>query len=383
MKPFSSIGVVKVAWILLGLLAISAALISLGTTDMSSSPSATSYTPSGTAALAELLTQSGYQVRISNSVRPNLQPGDLAICFLVEPGASESFRQKSKHDPEIQTQAAVASFLRQGGAALVLDLPHNFQDSAQLDQPFKDFLGQSGHTVSRTSQAGVPEFAQNDDVQHIPLGKRADVDSIATLSKVGQGYMLSMFDGLLGTNRYIDQADNAAVLLKAVSFLAKPGARVEFVEGTWGNATPPGVMEAIGPWALGAWRQLLFLGIIVIFTLGRRFGVGLVTHSQEHSSKELVDALANVYQRSGSGAVALKVAIERVETLLRRRLKLTREITGRDLAVRLPDPLSTTLLQAARLANENCDSVTAIETAQRLDREAGDYLQDSRAAATI
>lgn len=379
-----AIGVAKLAWILLGLLAIAAALMSLGSTDMSVRPAANSYSPSGSAAFAELLRRAGYQVVISNSISPNLHPGDLALCFFVE-GSEEGaphIRGFRPTEYEKKTAKTVQSFLDGGGGALILNIPSEFQDVQPASVSIDDYLGIKKTTLyGRSGPDMAPSRFKSYGMQEIlPVGTRGTQDSVATLSKIGKGYALTPYDGLIATNRYIDHDGNAAVLLRSVGLLARPGSRVVFAEGTWGNADEPSLMEMIGPWALGAWRQLLILGAVIIFTLGRRFGIGIAQRSKEQGSRELVDAVAFIYERARSTNLALGVAVDRAETLLRRRLKLNREISGRDLASRLPDSLGDTLLQARRLSTEKTDQFLAFEFIRKLDQEVDEYLRGFKAS---
>src|SRR5205085_356033 len=99
-------GIPLIAWIGLGLLAISAMLLTIGTRDTESFPAADSYSPSGTAALSHLLEQNGYRVAIDRRIRPQLAPGDVAIAFaLREPDTLMGTLQQASSEGEADRES--------------------------------------------------------------------------------------------------------------------------------------------------------------------------------------------------------------------------------------------------------------------------------------
>ena len=68
-----------VGFVLLGVLALSVMVILLGGRESQSMPSADSYNPSGTAAMAELLRREGFNVEVDSYKRPRLKENDTAI----------------------------------------------------------------------------------------------------------------------------------------------------------------------------------------------------------------------------------------------------------------------------------------------------------------
>src|SRR4051812_13048895 len=110
-------GLPTFVWMLLGLLAISAALLSLGQRDDHTHPATDSFGPSGASAFAELLRQNGYRVRIDQRPRPKIERNELAVAFDVVDRASLSSKKDESFQPALTRQ------LREGGKAILLTVP--------------------------------------------------------------------------------------------------------------------------------------------------------------------------------------------------------------------------------------------------------------------
>ena len=68
-------------WVLLGILGIAAASLTLGRNDTKTFPSASSTSPSGTKAFADLLTSFGYNVAITQATKPQVGRDDILVGF--------------------------------------------------------------------------------------------------------------------------------------------------------------------------------------------------------------------------------------------------------------------------------------------------------------
>lgn len=378
------VGIYRIALALVGILGISAAILSLTDVGSESTPSLASYNPSGASAFAELLRQSGYKVSSSYSTRPTLNPGDVAISFMLADRGAFSNRTSLQGKEEIakSTTEMVANQVSDGANAIFLQVPENFQSAAPevRDTAVSQLAGNFPKgTVSIRSTEREPAFVNLHEkrTEIMDLGLIEKATPFAKFVKVGKGFMIQPVDGMLATNRYIDKADNAQVLMSLVSLLAKPGSRVVFTEGTWGNASPPSLIESIGPWAIGIWRQLIFLGVVVIVTLGRRFGIGSETRRSEQGTKELVDAVSGIYQRAKATRPALQTAVIRAENAIRGRLKLSKEASIRELCHLLPTSLESALANARKLTEYETGEDDALRATRVLDRELQHFLAKS------
>src|SRR5262249_6709267 len=113
--------------------------------------------------------------------------------------------------------------------------------------------------------------------------------TFAAIKKTDKGQEAYLANGIIATNRFIDRQQNAYVLLDMVKRVAPArGGRIVFAEATFGNAHIPGVFESIGTWALAGWFQLLFLGVVVVYSLGKPFGYPDPERRQERGARELM-----------------------------------------------------------------------------------------------
>jgi hypothetical protein len=161
--------------------------------------------------------------------------------------------------------------------------------------------------------------------------------------QVGKGRILVANDGDFVTNRFIDRADDARAALAMVAMVAPPGAHLIFTEAAFGHVVPPSLMETIGPWAYAGWQQLLFLGVVVVYTLGKRFGIPDEVRPPQRGSRELLDAISDTYMRGRHTQAAMQSALDRTEVQLRSALRVPRGASFTDLARRLPDDLAEAL----------------------------------------
>ena len=116
-----------------------------------------------------------------------------------------------------------------------------------------------------------------------------------------------------------------------------------FTEASFGHIYDRGLLESIGPWANAAWQQLLILGIVIAFTLGKRFGLPEETKRTQRGSRELLDAIADTYQRAGTTQTALLNAYRDADSDLRTVLKLSKDSPRTDLDKHLPESLQKAL----------------------------------------
>lgn len=380
----TDMGVYRLSMALLGLLGIAAVLLTLGQPSTSSEPSASSFSPSGTSAFAEIMRRSGYQVTVSHSPNPSLKPTDVAVAFTLPPEEKPMNplvpEKTLARSIEVQTRDAVTAFVRRGGSALVLPMPRDFQ----AESPKVSSLTVSGvpHQAGdlklklrlQTPQPEM-ELVPENQGESLSIGSAKDSQALAYLDKLGAGYILTVRDGMLATNRFIGQEDDARALAQLVEVIAPPGSRLVFTEGTWGNASPPSLLESIGAWSLAAWRQLLFLGLVVIYTYGKPFGIPSVKRFAQRGSKELVDAIAGVLERGKAATSGLKTSNARAEALIRKKLKLTADIPFQHVAVSLPEPLATRIGDVARLSTQEVAPMEALTAAQNLDDELESFLR--------
>ncbi len=363
----------SIGWVLVGLLAIAALVISAGNSDLYGKPEADSFRPYGTAALFTLLKEKGYNVDIDRSAHPSPQAGDVAIAFYddeIDPLADAS----DQSDEEDQAKADLDHATDQGAIVIKLPFGTDFAGASSLTGDPRPYVRQDGQTRMVTSFR-TPRQTSSDEFPILGTNR----DCFIGVTRRGKGYSIRYADSLGITNRYIDKGQNAQVFLETLQAFAPPNARIFFTEATIGNGHEKGLLETIGAWALGAWYQILFLFLVVIYTLNRRFGLPEQYRSPQRGARELLDAITDIYTRAKASGAALEAAAARTESQLRSRLKVPMDAGPGELNRLLPEGL-VVALSNVKAASEirKTRPADALALIQKLETETDNFLAEHR-----
>ena len=365
-----------VGWVLFGLLAISMAMILLGREEFATDPSTNSYGPSGTRAFAELLRSRGYEVEVSLASRPATKPEDLGVGFMVEDRETEfDFSAPGHQSP---TQAQFIKHLEGGGRGLLIRMPPNFltaTTSAQVNsrEVIPAVGDQSLDARFEVSEGMALDVWGQDRFLSADADFAAYTDShdepVLRFLSYGKGLLGALYDGTGATNRFLDQKQNAAFLLNVVRALKPEGGRIIVFEGLHRDVGAPGLLETIGPWALAAWYQVIFLALVVVFTLGKRFGLPEVFRGRQRGGRELLDAYADLLGRSRKPELALRKIVADADREIRNRYGIASDLSPKLRNERIPPDLANALLRAeVSIAPELSDGA-ALSVARDLERE--------------
>jgi hypothetical protein len=375
---------VTIALALTGVLIIAAALIALGSQERRTFPSANSFLPSGSSAFQELLRRSGYTVVVDQNTRPKLQPGDLAVAFYTNAPTNINITAEQDEDKLAPTIDALTEFVKVGGNMLALPVSPDFEEeSKNIYDRHSAITSPSGipARVSWDHTDPLDDFLDTGDsvdyqawgsnTQPVEDGKTSTFVDLVTL---GKGHEAVVAEGLVATNRFLDRDQNALVLSDTVQMLAKPGARIVFVEAAFGNVQDPGLTEVIGPWAKAAWMQLIFLVIIIVYTLGKPFGLPASERRKERGARELLDAMADTLRRGKMTKLALRAVSVDSNRLLRKWFRTPREMDPRnpetERLTNLKDALNKVDAAVAIGAPEDA-AAGMVRDVERLIREVG------------
>jgi len=359
-------GLPPIAWALAGLLGIAAFLLSLGQQDVNSNPEAHSYSPSGISAFCELLRRHGLQVVVDQQTRPRLGPNDIAVAFEMQP--VDIAKTVGVSTPEGDFRDYFWKHISDGGTGILLPMQRDFFSASQIatdSSPLSISDSTTGETFKMSSsESEVSDFTEPDisDTNSSITLWASNRQAFLRAYRVNKGTALVIKDGIGITNRFIDKNDNAKAFSALFSVLAKPGKRIVFTEASFGNVHERGLLETVGPWANAAWQQLIFLGLVVVFTLGRRFGISDEPRNVQRGSRELMDALADTFRRARSTQAALETSWVRADADLRLILKLPKDATRSERDKLIPVDLQNAL---ARL--EAAKQMPFVPTDQALD----------------
>ena len=222
----------------------------------------------------------------------------------------------------------------------VHDYNYSFYNVHSVDDDIKPLtISESGMTEDETF-AIMDE--DSEDTTVMSLWHQGELPFLNAY-RSGKGTAFVVRDGIGATNRFIDKQQNAELFGRLFSMVAGSGKRFVFTEANFGHVSQRGLLESIGPWANAAWQQLLLLGIVIAFTLGKRFGLPEETRTAQRGSRELLDAVADTYQRAGSTRNALLNAYRDADADLRFFLKLSVDAPRVERDRRLPESLQKAL----------------------------------------
>lgn len=367
------------AYALAGMLAISALLITLARNTGQSQPSVGSFNPSGLTLFGSLLRDMGYQVQATRDPTPSLRPErDVAVVVSLDRTG-----QWAVPDREIENlEARLLAFVQDGGTVISGTLGADFQAVTRAARPVNAKSDLTGVTQTITSNPSIfraPAWVESGPSSLVLW--RDGPNDLVHVGTVGKGTVLHFTDFTLATNRFIDQNDNANVLMAGVQEFVPKGKRLVFLEAAWGNRQETGFFESIGSWAVAAWKQILILGVVVVLTLGKPFGLPESRRPTQHGQRELVDAFAALLRRARATDIALEAVAEDADRRLRRALKINSGLDKADMRKQLPDDLQGLLSELDRAIALRVPNDVAVALASRVEREVANFAGDRRVPA--
>jgi hypothetical protein len=300
---------------------------------------------------------------------PKLKTGDVAIAFTIdqaEPAPATPPPSKAKGsskkdnddfgdemdpfgsgpDPSLETASSVQNQTKNGVVTFWLPLPSNFDEAnadASKPTPYERLDGET------RSLSGSDSFDHEPSDSEVPLLSTKDESFVSALG-TGSGTEITYGNGIGLTNRYLAQGDNAQFFLETLKAYAPNAKRVVFTEGTFGQVQPPGLLETMGPWAEGAWYQILFVFAVIVWTLNRRFGLPQQVRRRQTGGRELVDAFTDTMYRAKATSLSLENTLLLTDLRLRSLLKLRRDATEAERDAQLTPKLRTTLSEVRAAA---------------------------------
>lgn len=312
----------------------------------------TNFGESGTAALAELLRKQGYEVFIPGKDR---LPKDYVQMVTVNESSRDRFESFLEGLPTKKQSKVIA-----------LDFP---------DARPKDFAVPVASYVDQDDLGMIKPFEGNDLFFRRKLVKRVDPYAIVSTKnseqwvvEISQSPSLSVVQVNCAywlTNEYIDQANNASVIMGALKAYLPKETPIVFSSGF---EDPVGVTEKMGPFYVGALNQLKVLILVILISLSFRFGLAPETRAIQRGGKELVDALAILTFRKGQNQWALRAMLDRVLGELEKRHRVNRVEIAKNPSKFLPENQADVILRAKMAIAENVEDRYALELANELAR---------------
>lgn len=361
-------------WVLLGLLFVAGGLLYLGKREGVAQPSAESYNPSGSRALAELLRRSGFEVKVDRTSKPKLEKSDLAVAFLVP--ASGFFGGTRPDDPEDPLRMTLREHLESGGRTVFLHVPREFGQASQLAYSSRHAVYLSGRMSDDpdfeiSAGANLDEFYSYDafvmDEPGLSLATNEDEAELIRLTNLQDGIIASVNDATSFTNRFLDQEENAAFAVWLFRTFTPETGRIVILEAMHAPPIDPGLLGMFGPWAVAGWWQAVFLFLVLAYTLGRRFGLPEKERTSQRGGRELVDAYADVLARAKMARVALKTIVQSADREVRKRFGIAVDLPPKRRNELIDAELAESLSRAEVASQAHLLDTAALKLAQDLE----------------
>ncbi len=364
-------GIPTYAWALLGFLVIASVLLLAGRADPKSRPSITNYGPSGLAGWAELLRRDGYKVSMTRTTKPVWKEGQ--IPFLVQTQPEEFLEQMNtdRLDAMQELQATITSHLISGGRSIRTSMTGDFDELTKNSRESSVYSPQGTEKRIVSSDSYVYEAGY-------ALWSDKDTGKASVMLTEGQGYVLELMGATPLTNRFLASDDNAEVFLDSVRAVAPKGSEIVFVETFILGPDEESLLESWGPWALAARNQVIFLAIVIIYSLGKKFGAPVYDRQKVRSSRELVDAVSDIFRRSKKDGFALELLYDDSMERLRIALKKPIGTKRKDILDALPEELREICLNVGAASVSKISKKEALALGNRLLAQVEQFEKDSR-----
>ncbi|HRK23111.1 MAG TPA: hypothetical protein PLX06_14935, partial [Fimbriimonadaceae bacterium] len=312
--------------------------------------------------------------RIDRTSRPRLKKEEVVLAFLVRSESPWLFGQDP--DPEDPLRVSLREHLESGGRALFLNVRSKFPEASR-------HAYENRHAVSlESSKSDQPDFHISSggeseglhwedplvrDEPGFGLAYDESGFDIARLTNLQTGMVLSIDDAIGMTNRFIDRDDNAAFALWAVGMMSPEKGPIVILESMHSAAVDPGLLALLGPWAAGAWWQMVLCFLVIAYTLGRRFGIPEVDRVQQRGGRELVDATADVMLRANMGRVALKRIVQAADRDIRKQFGIAADLPPKRRNELIDPELAACLSRAEFAVESTLSDYSAARLAQELE----------------
>ncbi len=309
--------------------------------------SVTNYGPSGTSAFVELLRRSGYKVTIGTTY--GLSPSD-SLIVPVSANNEDAFK---KFVSRMKNKPAIAAFVIPGiepddkNYSAVVRTPWDGKSVGTLDPITVKEDDWSTPLLSEASSATLLETPGNQT-------------AIAKVSAKDGLQLVQMIDATCLTNKYIERADNANLVMSLVHMVAQPGGSITVINAFAARGDDDGLLNRLGAPYQAAWTQLWLLVLVIFITLSVRFGLAPESRAIQRGARELVDGLATMTRRKKNARWALRAVFERTLAELERRHRV-----GREQIVQRPD-LYMDMENATRLKNAEAATMNDISESEAI-----------------
>ncbi len=368
------------AMILLGMLAISTIIITSGRQSSTTWPSVSSTRPSGTAALSELMKSEGWSVEVDRSHKPKAGDGELVVAFVLE--SAEAFTSQGEDDEVLAYVNHLREIAKSGATVVILPVSRLYDQESQdvvVEEVSASFA--ADYKAEVTTRSYAKKVATQIGYE-LPAGRYAAFStasgSFVEAAKLGEGSLWVVRDGIGATNRFLDQAQNAEFYSALLTRLAGGSREIRFAEAGFGNAEAQSLLTVMGPWAKAFQWQAILLLLVVIFTLGRRFGKAEIDPERQRTTRDLLIAAGHAMQRGKHGQLALDMLYRESMDRVRNACGALQTESDADVLHRLPPDLTITLKRVGGMPAASTSKKEMIAAIEAMNRQVDAFCRTYR-----
>lgn len=353
-----------IVWLLVAALALVGAAVWEMGTELESRPVTSNTGPSGTAALAELLRSQGFPVRTDRSARFKARPGEVVVAVGIarfDPMAefwrgfneSQGFDEPGKEPTRLFK--ALAKAARGGATVVYCEVPQSLDEAyegirtttatAYAPKPLS-------YKVSYDENLGEPDVTWLSDSHPYDWFTTTEFGWWVRVQNMGEGRAVVLTDGLSATNRYLDAEQNADYWTALLTVLGGKVNGVVFADAMGGDEATPGLLGSLGPWAVAAQWQMLFVFGMAAWWLGQRFGPALPSIVRDVSSRGTTMALAAVLHAGRHYGTAARILAQNRLVAIRRAQGMPPSTTPAQVLASVPKPVAEALTHALSMPDK-------------------------------
>jgi hypothetical protein len=269
--------------------------------------------PGGTAAYYRLLRDLGYDVSRSGRRFGRTTNRDALLIVLFPSATPQDLTEGPRPDASPELLRELVALAGDGRRMLLFGLEHLRPDALAVlglslvvgrhDDPLQPVVRELGDLppIDPTSVARL----RAEDAAWIPLLASGD-NGYVVARPYASGRIVACVSSSPFTNAHIAEAGHGEWALRLVEVAGGGTRRVAFDEYMHGYDEDSSLWSRIGPPGQLALAQLLLAFLVVVFSVGRRFGYALVPRGPRPPVGEYVNAMALLYERAQAPGLALR-----------------------------------------------------------------------------
>ncbi len=269
-----------------------------------------SFEPSGTSAFLELVKRVGFKPKVVKTSASSL---DGTIIVPV------SYENRSSFIELLKSQKTKSTII----AYMIPRQDRSKSEPVEIRDSEHKTIGKVG-PISINSTTWQPHLL-NDGESTDLLTLAGEETAFVRVYTKGDVRVIEIIDAACITNRNLDKANNASVMMGLISQVAETNKPISFITSFTSKDNRESIITKLGAPVQAAWGQLLILIFVIFVTLSVRFGLAPESRAKQRGARELVDGLAWMTRRKRNARWALRAVFDRVLTELERRHRIGRE----------------------------------------------------------